>query len=230
MSSRARALAATMATSALIGGCGDAPDATPPPVAETTRVNILGQVRADTELPRDASLEIRLHRASFDNLDAATVAMTTLTADGGAPYDFSLVYEPARLDADLRYAVSARARDSQGRVTHISTGTVALPGPQADPRITLTLRPDTGRAPAAAPAATYNCDGRQITVHFDTAGAQHAVRITGLGATPLRLPAQRAASGARYSDNDTTFWNKTGEARLEYGGEVYRCMPSPPAG
>lgn len=41
----------------------------------------------------------------------------------------------------------------------------------------------------------------------------------------LRLPQVISASGARFSDGQTTFWNKGVQARLEYQGQVFEdCL------
>jgi len=64
----------------------------------------------------------------------------------------------------------------------------------------------------------FNCPGGEtITAQF--VGTEEAV-VTLPDQEPMTLPATEAASGARYSDGTTTFWNKGDEAMVEVNDEV----------
>ncbi|TVQ10684.1 MAG: hypothetical protein EA368_07005 [Leptolyngbya sp. DLM2.Bin27] len=64
----------------------------------------------------------------------------------------------------------------------------------------------------------FNCPGGEtITAQF--IGTEEAV-VTLPDQAPMTLPATEAASGARYSDGTTTFWNKGDEALVEVDDEV----------
>ena len=83
--------------------------------------------------------------------------------------------------------------------------------------------PDT-TVDEAAPAtdeiidATFVCpDGTSIDVEFDN-GARTAT--VALPEGTVTLPQVESASGARYSDGTTTFWNKGNEATIEVDGET----------
>lgn len=66
--------------------------------------------------------------------------------------------------------------------------------------------------------ATFVCpDGPSIDAVFDNAAG--TVTIT-LPEQTLTLPQVISGSGARYSDETTTFWNKGNEATVEINGEV----------
>ena len=66
--------------------------------------------------------------------------------------------------------------------------------------------------------ATFVCpDGTSIDAAFDNAAG--TVTIT-LPDQVLTLPQVEAASGARYSNDTTTFWNKGDEAMVEVNGEA----------
>jgi putative lipoprotein len=79
-------------------------------------------------------------------------------------------------------------------------------------------RPTDESGPPAGGAVTlfYDCDGRNFTVrvHADTA----SVMVPDKTFVLLRVP---AASGAKYSDGATTFWNKGDEATLTVAGRTY---------
>jgi membrane-bound inhibitor of C-type lysozyme len=78
----------------------------------------------------------------------------------------------------------------------------------------------SGSSPAAdQPSAVYRTeDGRRLTARFDIPG--RTVRITLPGGQTLTLPLAVSASGARYSDGASTFWEHHGRARFERGDVV----------
>lgn len=64
----------------------------------------------------------------------------------------------------------------------------------------------------------FNCPGGEtITAQF--VGTEEAV-VTLPDQAPITLPTTEAASGARYSDGTTTFWNKGDEALVEVDDEI----------
>lgn len=66
--------------------------------------------------------------------------------------------------------------------------------------------------------ATFVCpDGTRINAVFDNAA--DTVTIT-LSDEMLTLPRAVSGSGARYSDDTTTFWNQGDEALVEVNGEI----------
>ncbi|MFQ4139265.1 MliC family protein [Nodosilinea sp. PGN35] len=71
---------------------------------------------------------------------------------------------------------------------------------------------------ATAETVVFNCPGGEtITAQFtDT----NEAIVTLPDQAPLTLPAAEAASGARYSDGTTTFWNKGTEAMVEVDDAV----------
>jgi membrane-bound inhibitor of C-type lysozyme len=77
------------------------------------------------------------------------------------------------------------------------------------------------RAPADAapepPVHAFACDGLRFTVQFRGETARVA-----LPDRTFDLPGAVSASGARYSDGATTFWEHQGEASLEVDGRTYR--------
>jgi membrane-bound inhibitor of C-type lysozyme len=75
----------------------------------------------------------------------------------------------------------------------------------------------------------YDCDdGTRMTARFENASGRDEVLLT-LPDRTVRLPLVPAASGARYSDGETTWWGKgAAEARLEHAdGRSCRCRLAP---
>ncbi len=71
---------------------------------------------------------------------------------------------------------------------------------------------------ATEETVVFNCpDGEIITAQFTD--ADEAI-VTLPDQEPVTLPATEAASGARYSDGTTTFWNKGDEAMVEVDDAV----------
>jgi uncharacterized membrane protein/membrane-bound inhibitor of C-type lysozyme len=82
----------------------------------------------------------------------------------------------------------------------------------------------TVQNPSAPPKiAVYDCaDGRQLLARFPQDSDE---MLLSLGNETRRLPLVRAASGAKYSDDSTTFWGKGREASLDFGqGPPIRCV------
>ncbi len=81
---------------------------------------------------------------------------------------------------------------------------------------------DTAAAPdeAAVPSETavFECPGGEtIIAEFD---GTETVVVTLPDQEPVTLAATEAASGARYSDGTTTFWNKGDEALVEVNDAI----------
>ena len=71
---------------------------------------------------------------------------------------------------------------------------------------------------AADETVAFDCPGGEtITAQF--IGTEEAI-VTLPDQEPVTLPATEAASGARYSDGTTTFWNKGDEALVEVNDEM----------
>ena len=67
---------------------------------------------------------------------------------------------------------------------------------------------------------TFTCPGGETIEAIFPAELGGDVTVSLPDQEAMTLPAVEAASGARYSDGSTTFWEQGGEAMVEVGDEV----------
>ena len=73
-------------------------------------------------------------------------------------------------------------------------------------------------AACASSRATYVCsDGNRFRVTITHNGEK---AVLWLGERPLELPRVRSASGAKYSDGETTFWSKGNQAIIATNDKI----------
>lgn len=87
----------------------------------------------------------------------------------------------------------------------------------------MTLVGCTGSNDAPATAGnlvTFTCPGGEIIEAVFPAERGGEVSVVLPDQEALRLSPVAAASGAKYSDGTTTFWEKGGEALVEVDGEI----------
>ena len=103
------------------------------------------------------------------------------------------------------------------------------PAPKAARPAAPDSTPPAGAAIATAPtgasvAAAFRCaDSTQIFALFRTDSTGRAEVALAIGDDRLHLPQLVSASGARYGDSSTTFWNKGDEADFTRGGKQVSC-------
>lgn len=100
--------------------------------APTRLVTLTGTAfyRERIALPGDARLSVRISDVGRMDAPAPVIAETeTATAGRQVPLAFSLAYDPARIEARGRYAVSARITDGTGRLIWITDTHADLPPP-----------------------------------------------------------------------------------------------------
>ena len=85
--------------------------------------------------------------------------------------------------------------------------------------------PDAPLDRASAVRYAFLCDGGEV-VSFRFLGPDVIELDTEAGRYILRQ--ERTASGARYLDEDVSFWQKGDEAMLGRGGETVRCAAETP--
>lgn len=129
---------ALVSTIAALSACAPTPresaavqPASPGP-ASSGLVTLSGTVsyRERIALPPDARVTVRISDVSLMDVAAPVIAETELATGGRqVPIAFSLDYDPARIEARGRYAVSARITDGGGRLIWITDTHVDLPPP-----------------------------------------------------------------------------------------------------
>ncbi len=81
-------------------------------------------------LPPDARLIVRINDVSRMDAPAPVIAETEIATQGKqVPLAFTLRYDPTRIEARGRYAVSARILDGGGRLIWITDTHADLPPP-----------------------------------------------------------------------------------------------------
>jgi putative lipoprotein len=163
----------------------------------------------------------------------ATIATTTLEDVAGPPYDFALQYDPAKVHADGRYALTAMLRDVDGAVLFTTPAPVAVKIGDANIVEFRMVRASAGDAPTPAgqlQRTHWTCDGMTFEAAFDVAGRRVELALPD-GA--LSLPLAISASGARYLDHrGNEFWTKGDRGTLaREGGIKSDCVrqDAPPA-
>src|SRR5689334_17305946 len=76
--------------------------------AQTARVTGTVTYRERVALAPDAVVEVSIEDVSRAGAEAAVLATTRIERAGQVPIDFSVTYDPARVEANHRYAVRAR--------------------------------------------------------------------------------------------------------------------------
>ncbi|MES2305116.1 MAG: MliC family protein [Gemmatimonadota bacterium] len=117
------------------------------------------------------------------------------------------------------------------RCSIVLTATIAItaaacaPAPKADQVAADTLKPATAATPASpSVAAAFRCsDSSQVFALFRSDAAGKSEVALAVGDERLHLPQLVAASGARYGDSTTTFWNKGDSATFSRGGKALAC-------
>jgi putative lipoprotein len=91
-------------------------------------------------LPPGAEIKVNLEDVSKMDVPAEIIATTTLAADGGPPWDFTLQYDPAGIKDTHTYALRARI-EADGRLIFTSTDRIpAFAGSEAQPAKILVSR------------------------------------------------------------------------------------------
>ncbi len=109
---------------------------------------------------------------------------------------------------------------------------LAACGPKTDPNAVSTETGAPQSVPQGTAAAVYTCtDSTEVFALFANDSSGTSVVSLAIGEARVRLRQVASASGARYSDSTTTFWNKGDSITLEWNGTTRTCttMPTPDA-
>lgn len=145
------------------------------------------------------------------------------------PIAFAIEVEPGRIDPRHRYAVQARILDPQGALRWTSTR--AYPVLTDGHPTSVDVQVEAVRSPVANPGAgaspsqtlVFVCDGGEFHLRMKPGQVELV-----LPDRTLVLPQVPAASGAKYQEGRTVFWNQGNEAQFEVDGKVYSsCIRRP---
>lgn len=99
--------------------------------------------------------------------------------------------------------------------------------PPAEPSGVPSAEPTAPSGEGTSVMATFTCpDSTTIYAIFRTDSAGGSDVSLAIGDDRLRLPQTISASGARYADSTTVFWNKGNEVTFEWRGVTRQCTTS----
>jgi uncharacterized lipoprotein YbaY len=162
-------------------------------------------------LPPNAIVEVQLADIAIADAPARVVASQTITTGGAqVPIPFTLTYEPATLQPQARYAVSARITED-GKLTWISTRIYPVLTPGAPTGgIEIVVEPVPGSADRTERTVEYACaGGKTVRVTYTPDSAE----VTFDGQT-WALPQVAVGSGFRYDDGVWAWSGKGDTASL----------------
>ncbi|KGQ20463.1 MliC domain containing protein [Lysobacter dokdonensis DS-58] len=178
------------------------------------------------KIPPGADFTVNLVDTQLADTPAAVIATTTLEDVAGPPYEFALQYDPAKVRANGRYALSATLRGVDGGLLFNTPSSIpVVPGDQkvVEFRMTRVSTGDAPQPPAQTTRSTWTCDGMTFDAVFDIAGERVDLALPS-GA--VSLPLAVSASGARYADHlGNEFWTKGAAGTLtRQGGTKVQCV------
>jgi putative lipoprotein len=192
----------------------------------STRVTGTVSYRERIALAPGSLVIVTLEDTSKADAKATMLGEARITIERNqVPIAFAIEVEPGRIDPRHRYAVRARILDPQGALRWTSTQAylVITDGHPSS----VDVRVEAIRSPVAAPPPSqvlvFVCDEGEFRVRM----SMDQVELV-LPDRTLVLPQVAAASGAKYQEGRTVFWNKGNEARFEIDGKVYlACIRRP---
>ena len=197
---------------------------TTPGAGESTRVSGTVSYRERIALAPGSLVIVTLEDTSKADAIATMLGEARITIERNqVPISFAIEVEPGRIEPRHRYAVRARILDPQGALRWTSTQaypviTAGHPN-SVDVQVEAIRSPvaaDPGAAAAPSQVSVFDCDEREFHVRMNPGRVELI-----LPDRTLVLPQVPAASGARYQEGHTLFWNQGNEARLEIDGKVY---------
>lgn len=171
-------------------------------------------------LPPDSKVIVSLEDATRSDRSADFVAQQVLEPRGQVPVIFDLRYVPSAIDLKRRYAINAAIIDGAEQLLWSTDESIPVNFAEQDKPIAITvnrmLSPVAAPVPAPKTAMPFKCDEISMIARF----SDGVVEIALPGRT-IALPQVVSASGARYTDGQTLFWNKGDTAQFEMNGKQY---------
>jgi putative lipoprotein len=201
-----------------------------PGAGESTRVTGTVSYRERIALAPGSLVIVSLEDTSKADAIATMLGEARITIERNqVPISFVIDVEPGRIDPRHRYTVRARILDPQGTLRWTSTRAYpVITGGHpstADLQVEAIRSPVSGTSPASPPSRTvvFVCGDREFLVRVNPGQVELV-----LSDRTLALPQVPAASGAKYQEGSTVFWNQGNEARFEIEGKVHTgCIRRP---
>lgn len=175
-------------------------------------------------LPPDAKIIVSLEDITRTDQGSSFIAQQVLRAKGQVPLSFELRYLPQAIHRNHRYIVRAEIIDLHDALLWSSIEPYPIQfNEPAKPIVIMVQRPqvtaDANNPSLATSGRTvpFKCDDFAFIAKF--IGDRVEIATPGRNMT---LPQVISGSGARYSDGNTTLWNKGSEAMLEMNGVQYK--------
>ena len=214
-----RAIALLLAT-ALLAGCGSF-FKKKPEIALSGHLTGSVTYRERVALPPDAKVIVSLEDETRPESSGEFIAQQVIEPKGQVPVTFDLRYVPAAIDLARRYAVSAAIIDGNEQLLWSTDESIPVDFAQQDKPIPVTvnrmLTPVAAPVPAPKAPVPFKCDEIGLIARF----SDGVVELSLPGDRKVNLPQVVSASGARYTDGSTLFWNKGDEAQFEMNGRKY---------
>jgi len=219
------ALVAWIAAAALVLPMADtkAQGASAGTEGESMRVTGSVSYRERVALAPGSLVIVTLEDTSRADAPATTLGEARITIGRNqVPIPFVIEVEAGRIDPRHRHAVRARILDPQGALRWTSTQAypVLTGGHPSSVDVQVegigSQAASTGAAPPRSGTLVFTCDDVEFLVRVGS----NQVELV-LPDRTLVLPQVPAASGAKYQQGRTLFWNRGDEARIEVEGKVY---------
>lgn len=160
------------------------------PVSETAKIEGSVVYRERMLLPPGAEVEVTLQDEAKMDVAAEVIAQQRFIAEGGPPYEFSLEYNPQKLQESGRYGLRARI-ESDGKLLFTNDTHISAFGDVAGQPVEILVKRVAGAAPSAAPKSLIGTNW--LLTEIDGAPAPQ-----GAGGRPAELVLladERRASG-----------------------------------
>jgi len=172
-------------------------------------------------LPPDAKIIVSLEDKTRADRSGEFIAQQIIEPQGQVPVPFNLRYIPAAINLDHHYVISALITDSNEQLLWSTDESIPVEFARQDQAIAITVKrmPATLSASIPSPqgAIPFKCDEISFIARF----SDNAVELSLPGERTLDLPQVISASGARYSDGKTLFWNKGDTALFTMNDHQY---------
>ncbi|UHQ19258.1 YbaY family lipoprotein [Lysobacter sp. KIS68-7] len=222
----------------VLSGCPEretAPSPVAPIPTESNYIHGSAYFLERLKLPPGNDFTVQLIDNQLADTQQAVIAETTLEDVAGPPYNFSLMYDPAKIRPNGQYGLHASLRGADGHLIFVTqTRVPVVPG---DPKVVEFRMTRVSAGDAPPPVAnihhtSWTCGEMTFAADFDMAGGRVDLQLPE-GA--MSLPLAQSASGARYADHrGNEFWTKGDKGTLtrEGGGKLdcVRADTPPQAG